>query len=205
MKKSILGLIAIGATILTANADIIPTLNPGAPVATSGGFIWNYSANVTVDQKIQTGDFFTIYDVANTPGGGFTQLLAGSNLQPAGWTFSSSLVGPTPDLVNPLDNANFVNLTWTYTGATTINGAAALGNFSVVINEDSVTTGFFAAQGSRNGGPDDGSHVNNVGFVSTPFGGTDVPEMSALLPIISVCGAGFVAGIPTFLRRRKNS
>ena len=204
MRKALLGLLTIGATIFVANGDIIPTLNPGAPVATSGGFLWNYSANVTVDQKITTGDYFTIYDFGNSAASGLPMFVPGSNLQPAGWTFSSSLVGPTPNLVNPSDDPLIPNLTWTYTGTTPIIGAASLGNFSVVINQNNVASGFFAAQGSRNGGPDDGTNVNNVGLVSVPGQGA-VPEMSALLPIISVCGAGFVAGIPAFLRRRKNS
>ena len=41
---------------------------------------------------VTTGDYFTIYDFGN--------FLAGSNLQPVGWTFSSSLLGTTPGLVN---------------------------------------------------------------------------------------------------------
>ena len=85
MRKALFGLITIGATILAAHGDIIPTLNPSAPAATNGGFLWNYAVNVTVDQQVNTGDFFTIYDFGN-----FT---AGSNLQPLGWTFSSNNSG----------------------------------------------------------------------------------------------------------------
>src|SRR3954462_13293091 len=108
MRKAILGFITIGATILAAHGDIIPTLNPGTPAATSGGFLWNYGVNVTVDQQVNTGDFFTIYD--------FGTFNAGSNLQPANWAFSSSLTGTNPSLVLPTDNPALANLTWTYTG-----------------------------------------------------------------------------------------
>jgi hypothetical protein len=192
MKSVILGIVTIGATIVMARADIIPTLSPSAPAPAVGGFTWNYSVNVTLDQRVTTGDFFTIYDF-----GSFT---AGSNLQPVGWTFSSSLTGITPALVLPTDNPALLNLTWTYTGTTEINGAAALGNFSVVAATDQLRASDFAAEATRNGGLNDGSKVDNVGQISVP-----IPEMSALFPILSVCGAGIVASIPSVLRRRKKS
>ncbi len=125
-KAYLLGLVAIGASILTARGDIIPTLSSTAPAV--GGFTWNYSANVTVDETINTGDFFTIYDFGN--------ISPGSNMQPTGWAFSTALLGVTPGLVTPTDNPNILNLTWTYTGTTPINGAAALGIFSVITSTD---------------------------------------------------------------------
>jgi hypothetical protein len=193
MRKSfILGLVAVGATVLTVRGDISPSLSPASPAAVGGGFTWNYATNVTLDQKVQTGDFFTIYDF-----GSFTP---GSNLQPAGWAFSSSLVGTNPSLVTPADNASLLNLTWTYTGASEINGAASLGDFSVIASTNQLRTSDFAAEATRNSGPTAGTKVDNVGRISVP-----IPEMSALLPILSVCGAGFVASIPSLLRRRKNS
>ena len=193
MRKSfILGVVAIGATVLTLRGDIIPTLSPAPPAATVGGFTWNYATNVTLDQKVQTGDYFTIYD--------FGSFNAGSNLQPAGWSFSSSLVGLTPSLVAPTDSASLMNLTWTYTGTAEIIGAQALGDFSVVTTVNQLRTSDFAAEATRSNGPNVNTKVQNVGRVSVP-----IPEMSALLPILSVCGAGFVASIPSLLRRRKNS
>ena len=192
MRKSILGLITIGVTIMAAHGDIIPTLSPSTPAATSGGFTWNYGVNVTIDQMVQPGDFFTIYD--------FGTFAAGSNLQPAGWTFSSSLTGKNPSLVLPSDNPSLLNLTWTYSGATPINGAAFAGDFSVVAASNQLRSSDFAAEATRNGGPNVGTKVDNVGQVSVP-----IPEMSALLPILSVCGAGVAASIPSLLRRRKKS
>lgn len=193
MRKSfILGLVAIGAAALTVRGDIIPTLSPVSPVAVVGGFTWNYATNVTLDQKVQTGDFFTIYD--------FGTFTPGSNLQPAGWAFSSSLIGTNPSLVIPVDDANLLNLTWTYTGTAEINGAAFLGDFSVIASSNQLRSSDFAAEATRSTGPTAGTKVDNVGRISVP-----IPEMSALLPILSICGAGFVAGIPSLLRRRKNS
>jgi hypothetical protein len=193
MKKiHLLGIMAVSATMLSVRADIIPTLDPNPPAATTGGFLWNYSANVTVDQKVTTGDYFTIYDFGN--------FLAGSNLQPVGWTFSSSLVGTTPGLVNPTDNASLLNLTWTYIGEQPIVGPNPLGQFSVVNDTNQLTTAFFAAEATRSTGPNTDSKVDNVGHVSVP-----VPEMSALLPILSICVAGLLSFVPSLLRRRPTS
>src|SRR5258708_21056038 len=95
-KAFILGLVLLGSGILVARGDIIPTLS--SVTGSSPTFTWNYSANVTVDETVNTGDFFTIYD--------FSSIMPTTTTQPAGWTFSTALVGPTPSLVNPTDNLN---------------------------------------------------------------------------------------------------
>ena len=79
-----------------------------------------------------------------------------------------------------------------------IIGPAFLGIFSVTNNTNQQTTGQFAAQATRNGGPHDGGKIANIGGVSVP-----VPEMSALLPILSVCTASLLALLPSFLRKRR--
>ena len=188
-KNYILGLMTLAASIAASQADIIPTLSSN-PTATNGGFTWNYSTNVTVDETVQKGDFFTIYD--------FGSIAPNSNMQPAGWTFSTSLVGTNPANVTPKDDPHLLNLTWTYSGTTPINGAAALGNFSVIATTNQLREGDFAAQATRSSGSTAGTKINNVGQVSVP-----VPEMSALLPILSVCGAGLAASLPGLFRRRK--
>jgi hypothetical protein len=189
MKKSCFIAFVLGATVLALRADIIPTLS-STPVNGSN-FTWNYSANVTVDEMVQPGDFFTIYDFGN--------FVSGSNLQPAGWTFSSSLVGTNPALVTPTDNPAIANLTWIYNGQSAISGAAALGIFSVVAKTNQLRTSDFAAEATRNTGPN-GTKVDNIGAVSVP-----VPEMSALLPILSVCAAGLLSLVPSLLRSRTAS
>jgi len=172
-KVCVLGLVLFGSISFIARGDIIPTLS--SVTGSSPNFTWNYSANVTVDETINTGDFFTIYD--------FGTIAPGSNTQPTGWTFSQALVGPTPSLVTPTDNPSILNLTWTYTGAAPINGSAALGMFSVITATDQLKVGQFTAEATRSGA-NAGTKVDNIGAVSVP-----VPESSSLLPIIGVCVA----------------
>ena len=184
-KAFVLGLVLVGSSVLIARGDIIPTLS--SVTGSSPNFTWNYSANVTVDETVNHGDFFTIYD--------FGSIAPGSNTQPTGWTFSQALLGPTPALVNATDNPSILNLTWTYTGSTPISGSAALGIFSVITSTDQLKVGQFSAEATRNSGPNAGTKVDNIGTVSVP-----VPESSALLPIIGVCAA---AVFSTLLRRQR--
>ena len=186
-KKYFLLLTAISALSLSARADIIPTLD--SVTGSSPNFTWNYSANVTVDQTVKAGDFFTIYD--------FSSIAPTTTTQPTGWTFSTALLGPTAPLTNPTDNPNLWNLTWTYNGSTPISGSAALGIFTAVTSTDQLKTGQFTAQATRSSGPEAGSSVSNIGNVTVP-----VPEPSALFPIMSLCAA---VGVDRFLRRRKTA
>jgi hypothetical protein len=183
-KAFVLGLVLLGSGMLIVRGDIIPTLS--SVTGSSPNFAWNYSANVTVDQTVNTGNFFTIYD--------FGSIAPGSNTQPTGWTFSQALIGPTAAQTSPIDNPNILNLTWTYTGTAPIVGSAALGVFSVVTSTNQLKTGQFSAEATRNSGPNAGTKVSNVGTVSVP-----VPESSALLPIIGVCAAAIFSKL---LRRQ---
>ena len=188
-KAFILGLALLGSAAFIARGDIIPTLD--SVTGSSPNFTWNYSANVTVDQTVNSGDFFTIYD--------FSSIMPTTTTQPSGWTFSTALLGPTPSNVLPTDNASLWNLTWTYNGSSPIIGSAALGIFSAVTNTDQLKTGQFTAQGTRTSGPEAGSKVNNIGNVTVP-----VPESSSLLPIIGVCVAAALSRLVRAARLRQH-
>ncbi len=188
-KKYFLCLVAFSTALLVVRGDVIPTL--GSTAAEGPEFRWNYTTNVTVDQMVQTGDYFTIYDFGN--------LIAGSNVEPAGWSFTSLLIGTTPATVLPDDDAGIFNLTWTYEGTTPISGSAFLGTFSVLSTTNQLRTDFFTGHATRTSGPTAGSKIDNIGFVNVP-----VPEMSALLPIIGVCGLGALGYLNCLLRRRTN-
>ena len=185
-KACVLGLVLFGSISFIARGDIIPTLS--SVTGSSPNFTWNYSADVTVDESVNHGDFFTIYD--------FSSIMPTTHSEPIGWTFSTALVGPTPGLVNPTDNPSLWNLTWTYTGSTAIPGAAMLGTFSAVTSTDQLKMGQFTAQATRSSGPDAGTKISNVGAVDVP-----VPESTSLLPLIGVCAAALFCA-PRLCRQR---
>jgi hypothetical protein len=194
MKKlSVFVLIGLVAAISTIRADIIPSF-AGTTPGSGTNTVWNYTINITSDQQVTTGDFFTIYD--------FGPFIAGSNVQPSGWTFSSSLVTTPPFGTNPPDSPTLENLTWIYGGATTIPSGTSVGTFSVTQATSqfqqvpSLHTGFFAAQATRANGQDVGTKIGNVGQIPVPV---PVPEPTTM-SLLALAGAGSALRA---IRRRK--
>jgi hypothetical protein len=173
MRKVIALYITIGMVVVAARADIIPSFT-GTTIS-GPNTVWGYQIDITSDQHVTAGDFFTIYD--------FGPFIAGSNSQPSDWSFSSSLIGPTPAGTNPPDSPNILNLTWTYTGPSALIGIG-IGPFSVMTagaQERPLTRdSFFAAQGTRATGADAGTKVNNVGQIPVP---APIPEPSSVVLI----------------------
>ena len=189
MKKlSIIALICLAA-LVTARADIIPNFaftSPGSGTNT----VWNYTIDITSNQQVTAGDFFTIYD--------FGPFIAGTAVAPAGWVFSSALTTPPPMGTIPPDDPTLANLTWTYQGANVIPSGTHLGPFSVTqptssfAQVPSTKTGFFAASATRNDGSN--TKINNVGQVPVP-----VPEPTTL-SLLAIAGIGSAVRA---IRRRK--
>jgi len=169
-----LGLVALSATAVRAN--IIPSLVNTSAV--SGGFQYNYTADLTQDQRLQTDDFFTLYDFGPN-----------SNLTaPAGWTASSLATGRTPPTIIAGDGPE-LNLTFTYTGATTLNGPQNLGTFSAVSPNPPGGSDFFASQAHKAVNPI-GTLVDNVGFVEAPqTAAVPLPAAICMFPVGAVAAA----------------
>jgi hypothetical protein len=160
-----------------ARADIIPEVSTVTSNG-SGGFTWTYTAALTNDETLQSGNFFTIYD--------FTGFVPGTNFQPANWVFSSANVGLTPPRVTPTDNPSVPNLTWTYTGPNVGPGPVDLGLFGADSSLSQLKIGQFAAEAIKYapGKPGNGKPVDYVGSVGVPGGGNVIPESSSLLLLL---------------------
>ena len=182
----LLGGLALG-TATSARADIIPELSTVTP--SGSNFTWTYDAQLTNNETLQSGNFFTIYD--------FNGMVAGTNFQPANWTFSSALVGVTPPKVTPTDNPKIPNLTWTYTGPTIGPGPLDLGLFGNDSTLSSTHAGVFAAEAIKYapGKPGNGKPIDNVGSTGVP--GT-IPEPSSVLLLLPG-----LAPLGLVLRRRR--
>ncbi|HZT40881.1 MAG TPA: hypothetical protein VFA07_01765 [Chthonomonadaceae bacterium] len=168
-----LGLLAGSAG--TARADIIPELSTVASLS-KGQFLYTYQADLTNDEVVQNGNYFTIYD--------FNGFVPGSNDQPADWIFSSANVGVTPSRVTPHDNPRILNLTWTYSGSTQVGpGPVSLGQFSAVSADTLMHRGDFAAEATKYvaGGTGNGTPVDNIGKTGVP----GVPESNAAYLLVA--------------------
>jgi hypothetical protein len=182
-----LALFSLFAIAQCGFADIIPTVSTVTQYGLN--YNWDYTVNVTVDQNVLSGNYFTIYD--------FGTVLASA--APAGWTMSQALTGVTPSLVLPFDDPTVNNVTFTYTGSP-ILGSSILGDFILKTTGGFQVPGQFAGLGTRNSGPQAGSTIANVGMLTVPaISGllTTAPEPSQFLLI----GVGL--GVLGIIRTRK--
>jgi len=179
-----------------AQGSIIPTIHVGAPTAEGSNFRYTYDVTLTQDQKIDTSlnsAFFTIYD--------FKGFVAGSDHEPAGWTFSGQLTGTTPTSAVVADDPTIPNLTWTYSGPN-LTGPRELGAFSALSTlGESNTLGSFTGQATKNapGEPENNTRTFNGGSITVPGAQptTPVPEPSTIM--LCCTGFGLLA-----LRRRSH-
>jgi len=181
------------ATAAPAWAGLLPV---SATVAPDGSnYRYTYGIVLTSDTKLQSGDYFTIFDFANP--------IASSAVMPTGWTLSTAPLGGNPNGIVPGDSATIPNLTYTYHGPT-VAGEVGLGNFSIDTNIGASSTQpySFASITQRS---IDGANDSNITSALVPNdtvtvqgggGGTPVvPEPSTLLLM------GIVPPIAALFRR----
>ncbi len=166
---------AAAAVVVAGNAaaGLLPANEPSV-TAEGGNYRWTYAIVLPTDMKLQSGNFFTIYD--------FAGYIPGGESAPDGWTLTASKVGPTPDRLNPNDDPNLWNLSWRYTGSTPSNGQIGLGNFWAYSSFMNSADDFFTAQTNRTS---DGLIDRNITDTKVPVGTTPppvgVPEPATLV------------------------
>ena len=165
-------------TGIAARADIIPVFDVVTPGVGVNDF--NYNVVVSNGSRVNTGDYFTIYD--------FDFYIAGSAWAPADWAISVQNIGVTPAGQIIGDDPSIVNITFTYTGLSSITGPVdPLGGTdafgaSAARNADHVRLRPYGFQTHKSnpGKPDDNTFQSGQGMVGTP----DIPEASSLMLLL---------------------
>ena len=177
-----------GVGTTDARAGLLPVTATVTP--DGGNFRWSYGVVLTTDNFIKPGDYFTIYD--------FAGFVPGSEVTPAGFTFSTAMVGPTPDRITPDDSPSVLNLTWTYNGPQ-ITGQVGLGNFMALSTYGNSADGFFTARTHRDVDGRVDSNITDTP-IPVPTAPPAVPEPATLL----LLGIGLpLAGGARLLRRKR--
>lgn len=192
--------VAIVVCTGTANAGLLPVSVTVQPEA--GNFRWTYSVVLPTDMKLQAGSYFTIYDFAGYQAGSAS--VSSTSPDPSFsqyWTLSTTALGPTPDRLNPQDDPNIANLTFTYNGPTIPAGQLTLGNFAATSSFGTTGDSFFTA---TNQAAATGQVDSNITSTLVPKG-TDVPPPIGTPEPTTLVLAGLglpLIGLGRLLRRK---
>jgi hypothetical protein len=184
------GLAVLGVTLgggSEAQAKGIIITKGGTQHNPDPSFNYFFDVELTPNTTLQTGGFFTVYDLL---GINMRSLTSQPN---ASWGESIQTIGITPSGVNPPDSPTLFNITWKWNGPAQMSGDSAL------------SLGRFRA------GPLDFQPTNTVVYVGSLDGVTGsnqgtiklsaVPEPSSLVLVLA--GAGTLPLLLRWQKRRR--
>ncbi|MDB5312057.1 MAG: hypothetical protein JWO38_6259 [Gemmataceae bacterium] len=177
----------------SANAGIIPASVTVTPDA--GNFRWTYSIVLPTNMMLQSGNYFTIYDVNG--------LVNGSIQAPTGWSATTGLNTPPPLGLHPHDTGLAPDITFTYNGPTIPSGQVGLGNFWFDSSIGTSTTTDFTAQNPQ---ASTGNTDRNIVSTLAPAppggggGGPTVPEPTTMA--LAGLGLPFIGAARLFRKKK---
>jgi hypothetical protein len=200
IARLLVSAVAVAVSAGSASAGLLPVSVTVQPEA--GNFRWTYSVVLPTDMKLQSGNFFTIYDFAGYQAGSANVSSASPDPSYAQyWKLSTAPLGPTPDRLNPQDDPNITNLTFTYNGPTIPAGKITLGNFSAASTFSATAASFFTATNPQAAS---GQIDSNITSTLVPQGTNVPPAIGTPEPTtLALAGLGLpLVGLACYLRRK---
>jgi hypothetical protein len=151
MRHTLLVFLVLVSASLARAGVVVSLVNEtqGAPDST-----YEYSVTLQSGEQLSptantsatpAGNFFAIYDI---PG-----FVSASTL--SSWNTTSQLTGKTPGGLSPVDSASLINVTYTWTGTSTVSSGSSsllLGDINILSTNADTTTGEFSSQDSTPAG-----------------------------------------------------
>ena len=184
---------AVGLFVTSAQADLLLSFD-GTRVS-DGNTIWTYHINLTANELLYPGDYFTIYD--------FAPALPDVIYRPYPFNIAWSFVGATPPQVNPPDDPSLLNLIFQVQGSAPYSDTQ-FGPFEITTpgTQPSPATrvSYYAGEATYVVSP--GGKIDNMGVVLVP---AIVPEPSSALLLAFAIVVGAISSAKRYKERQKES
>lgn len=196
---AIVGVFVVAGIDSTRAALIADLAGPPVPVGTNFAYDYriDFGAGTNPDigagtgtERLDPGDFVTLYDVA-----GPLSPLVGPPIAPANFTAAVNLIGANASGTAPFDNPALSNVTFVYTGPTVFTDTLFTG-FRIVTTQNAVANIAYTSETTDAQGVEAGSPIGHIGTARGPLG--IIPEPGT----VALTGIGGLIGLFMFRRRR---
>jgi hypothetical protein len=219
--RTLSGAALVGAAMMSmtgAKADLVVNFVGTQAGTVAGTTDFVYQLNLPINNRLTTNDFATFYDVFGVSGTGGMVLSSATvggttyTAQSTAFTPSEQLVGLTPPFTAQPDSPTLENVTFTYTGGTTLGptdqvSTSSLGLVALVSSSSTVNVGTtpYAAQAERVD-PQTGQIIaaNNVTFVTGPNPAAPPPPGVPEPGSVALMVGSAVSGSFFLLRKRRS-
>jgi hypothetical protein len=160
---------------------------PPTPEGANSRYFYHVSfSTLLAEERIEPGDFVTLYDVGTGGGPGVGTLVSVTSA--SGWSIGINPTGVDAPQTLPNDDPNLQNVTFTYNGPA-ISASQIISGFQIVSTLSGTALDNYTSRHTDNSGGDAGTKISELGSSLVPAA---VPE-PATLTLLSAGGVALLA------------